>query len=310
MIVDLVSVDTSDGVRLNGALRTPEAGKTASLGVDIVIFHHGVAGNFYNPSFLDTIGDNLLAQGCAVLRVNNRGHDITYNPTRRGPANYAQTLAQRRDDGPLGAAYEVVDESRMDLRAWVGFAEAAGYKRIALWGHSLGAVKVIYYLANEADERIRCAIASSPPRQRYSAYMATSKADEIKANMDRANKAIESGEPGAMMRVTVPNPNVFTARTYVDKYGPAERYDAAKHLPKVKLPMLLTLGSLEGDTADSGDALSMYGWAKELTPLAESQANLQFNLVDGADHFYSGKVPELWAVAGRWFERVASPQPV
>ena len=55
--------------------------------------HHGVGGNFYNPS-LDAVGDRLLAEGVAVLRVNNRGHDIAYNPVRTGTGNYAQTLAR------------------------------------------------------------------------------------------------------------------------------------------------------------------------------------------------------------------------
>jgi hypothetical protein len=55
-------------VRLDGALRTPETGRQSRLGLDLVICHHGVGGNFYNPYFFDDLGSLLLAQGCAVLR--------------------------------------------------------------------------------------------------------------------------------------------------------------------------------------------------------------------------------------------------
>jgi pimeloyl-ACP methyl ester carboxylesterase len=310
MNVDLVSVETSDGIRLDGAWRKPAPGQSPRLGVDAIIFHHGVAGNFYNASFIDSIGDEFLALGCAVLRVNNRGHDGTYNPARSGTGNYAQVLASRRDGGPLGAAFEIVDDSRLDIRAWVDFAERAGYGRIALWGHSLGAVKTIYYLANEADTRVCCAVASSPPRQRYRAYLTMPLAEEFQTTLQRANALIERGEPDTLMRVRLPNPNVFSARTYVDKYGPQERYDIVTHLPRVRVPLLMTLGGEEGATPDSPDAASMWGWAEELAPVADRQPNLTFNLIDGADHFYTGRVPALWSAARSWLEQAAAvPSP-
>ncbi len=309
MLVDLVSTVTADGIHLDGALRRPEPGRASGPGVDVVIFHHGVGGNFYNPSFLDRIGDALLEQGVASLRVNSRGHDIAYNPTRRGAGNYAQTLASRQEGGPLGAAYEIVDESRHDLRAWVDFAEAQGFTRIAVWGHSLGAVKTIYYFANETDPRVACAVASSPPRQRYSAYMDSPAAEQFRANFDRANQLIASGDPGGTFRVTVPNPNVFSARTYLDKYGPDERYDIFKHLPNVRLPMLITFGGEEGATPQSADWISMGGVADALAQLAERQANLTFRLIDGADHFYTGKVSELWSAAREWLTQVGAAAP-
>jgi hypothetical protein len=37
----------------------------------------------------------------------------------------------------------------------------------------------------------------------------------------------------------------FSARSYVDKYGPEDRYDYFTRLPQVRVPLLLTSGSLE-----------------------------------------------------------------
>src|SRR5258708_1823107 len=112
MDVQLVSVETADGGRLDGYLRTPRTSATARLGIDVVICHHGVGSNFYAPSFFDTVGDELLADGTAILRVNNRGHDQAYQ------------VGQRR----LGAAYEVIDDCRHDFTAWLDFASAHGFR--------------------------------------------------------------------------------------------------------------------------------------------------------------------------------------
>ena len=120
MIVDLVQVTTRDGIRLDGTWRQPPLGHAAQLGVDVVILHHGVGGNFYSPGMFEQYSDALLEQGCAVLRVNNRGHD----PMSRAALG---TEGKR-----LGAAYERMDECTYDWEAWIDFARAAGYQRIGL----------------------------------------------------------------------------------------------------------------------------------------------------------------------------------
>ena len=113
-------------------------------------------GNFYTPGMFDQYSDAVLDRGCAVLRVNNRGHD----PISRAVVGEG---AKR-----LGAAYEDMDDCRYDWEAWVDFVQAAGYRRIGLWGHSWGATKSIYYMATQGDPRVTCVVAGSPPRFSYS----------------------------------------------------------------------------------------------------------------------------------------------
>src|SRR5262249_33017070 len=106
MHVELVSVTTSDAVRLEGSLREPAEGSAhGELGLDLVVCHHGVGSNFYVPNFFDRMGDQLVARGCAILRANSRGHDQSFY------------------DGPraLGSAYEIVDDCRQDIIAWLDF---------------------------------------------------------------------------------------------------------------------------------------------------------------------------------------------
>ena len=105
MHVELVSTITSDKVRLDGVLREPTVGTNALQGIDAAVCLHG-------------LGDYLLASGCAVLPVNTRGHDEV------------ATTAGRR----LGAGFEIVDDCKLDIGAWLDFLSARGYKRILLWG--------------------------------------------------------------------------------------------------------------------------------------------------------------------------------
>jgi len=271
MNVELVSVQTSDHVRLAGALRTPDTSSATRLGADAVIFHHGVGGNFYNPSFVDVIGTAFLAEGCAVLRVNNRGHDLVYNsPT-----------------GRLGAAFETVDDCGLDWNAWIDFCQELGYRRVALWGHSLGAVKTIYYLANERDTRVAWAVASSPPRLSFQARSAGAEGAPLVSDYERARALVDGGDGEELLPLSEQTGLVLgTARTFVDKYGPADRYDILTHLPNVRAPILVTVGSLEHQ-------LSFRGHRTELPALAAKQPNLRFAMVDGADHQYTGVVDSL-----------------
>jgi pimeloyl-ACP methyl ester carboxylesterase len=268
MKVELVSIETSDQVRLSGALRRPEPGTAKHLGADAVLFHHGVGGNFYNPSFVDVIGSAFLAEGCAVVRANNRGHDLAYN----SPA------------GKLGAAFENVDDCRLDWKAWIDLCRDAGYERVALWGHSLGAVKTIYYLATEHDTRVVWAVASSPPRL---AFEARSAGAGLLNDYERALELVERGAGETLMALSEDSAlRVGTARTFIDKYGPDDRYDILKHLPAVSTPLLVTVGSLE-------DSLAFRGHRAQLPEVAARQPNLRFALIDGADHQYTGVVDSL-----------------
>src|SRR5260370_34686329 len=184
MHVELVNVETNDGVRLDGYLRTPTVDSASiARAVDVVICHHGVGSNFYVPSFFDKMGDALVATGTAILRVSNRGHDQAYH------------LQQRR----LGAAYELIHDCRQDFSAWLDFATARGFRRIALWGHSLGAVKTIYFLSVAPDPRVVCAIASSPPRFGHQAYVSSPHGARFKADLDHAQHLLDTGQPHALI---------------------------------------------------------------------------------------------------------------
>ena len=278
MHVELASVQTSDGVRLDGALA--RASGSARLGIDLIIFHHGVGGHFYGPSIAAALTERFLDEGCSVLRVNSRGHDLAYTSPK----------------GPLGAAFEIVDEFRLDSRAWLDFAVHAGFRRIVLWGHSLGAVKVVYSLAVDEDPRVVAAIASSPPRLHYESVLGGEHQETVES-IARAQELLAAGKPDEL--VSVDQLPSMSARTVIDKYGPTDRYDFFVHLPKVPVPLLLTIGGLE-------NGLRFDALAKEGPALAAAQANLTFASVDGADHSYMSRIPEVWELTRAWLSKLTN----
>jgi pimeloyl-ACP methyl ester carboxylesterase len=243
-----------------------------------VICHHGVGGNFYSSYFFDAMGDALLERGCAILRVNNRGHD------------QAVLVGGRR----LGAANEIVDDCRFDITAWLDFAEQRGFRRIAIWGHSLGAVKTVYFLSVQDDPRIMCAVASSPPRFSYEMYRSAAGGDQFAAALKDAQSLVAAGKPEASIEAVVPVVRRFSAATYVDKYGPEARYDYFEHLPKVRKPLLLTLGSLEAGN------VSFAPLAKEGPSFGDRWPMIAYRLIDGADHSYATHTKELWSAVSEW----------
>ena len=111
---------------------------------------------------------------------------------------------------------------------------------------------------------------------------------------------IAAGVPDDLLAVDIPTSVVLAACTYVDKYGPDERYDILKHLPNVSVPLLVTIGGEEGARPDSADRFPFGGLADEVAALGARQPNLTFALIPGADHFYTGTTDALWAAVDGW----------
>ena len=84
MLIDLVQIQTRDGVRLDGAWREPSS-SNPDLAFDSLCLVHGTGSNFYSSTFLSAIVDHLLSMGCPAVCGNTRGHDgISTAATSRG----------------------------------------------------------------------------------------------------------------------------------------------------------------------------------------------------------------------------------
>lgn len=281
MLVDLVRTTTADGLRLDGAFRSAGEGQVRRQ--PTVIGLHGVGGNFYQSSTFDPLLIQLHAAGYPTLTVNTRGHDSVFG---------AQLGSVRKR---LGAAYEIVDDCRADIAAWIKFLTDRGHERVILLGHSLGAIKAVYAQANDRHPGVVAVIAVSPPRLSYTAFMNVQESSLFFESMSIARDLAKEGAGDELFTAKFPFPLLITADSYIDKYGPAERYNILEFTAQLHCPALFTYGSKElahGGIAFAGmpeaiNKLPMHGTREVVT-------------IDGADHFYSGVQDRLASRVGEW----------
>ncbi len=288
MLVDLIHVTTADGHRLHGALElpTPAQDRSSSPPVDAWLCIHGTGSNFYSASTLAGLTPALLAGGAAVLRANTRGHDLI----SAGPA------ARRLQ----GSAFERVNESPLDLAAWVNLLKQRGFARIALLGHSLGAVKAIFSLAAESRPDIAALVAVSPPHLSYAHFCESPRAEAFRRQFALAEEHVRAGHGDTLLYVDFPLATYVTAAGYVDRYGPGEQYNVLPLLDRVGCPTLVTYGSAEVQ-AD----VAFRGMPEAVQELSTAGRSLQVAVIAGADHIYTGCHDILSGRILSWLARLA-----
>jgi len=286
VLVELVRATTPDGCTLDGALNRPAADATKSLDLDAVVLIHGTGGNFYSSTFFELLATNLARRGVAALRANTRGHDgISTLVTAKGAVRH-------------GAAYEIVDDCRHDLAGWVAWLRQYVGPRIALLGHSLGAVKCLYALTQLPNLGIAAVIAVSPPRLSYSWFCQSEHAAAFLNMYRRAEDMIRQGQPQTLLEVKLPLPFVITAAGYVEKYGPDERYNYLNFLAAVACPTLFLFGGAEIE-----NIMAFQQAPDEVRRMGFEKPNIEVDVVPGADHFYTGLRNQAWQRVDTWLQR-------
>lgn len=260
MTTELWQVTTTDGLVLDGLWQEAASSRAA------VLLLHGTGSNFYMSAVGNALAPFLLEHGFAILRLNTRGHDLV------------STQGGRR----RGAAYEIVDECRLDVWSWCERA-ATQIPRIFLVGHSLGAVKAVYSQVHAPHPVVQGVVAISPPRLSYSWFWEHSA--EFRQTYREAQERVSQGRGQELMEVTFPLAFLTTATGYLEKYGPEERYHLLKLLPGLKHPTLVILGSKEMETNLAFQGLDQ--------AIASAHPGAVVEVLPGADHVYSGFRREL-----------------
>jgi pimeloyl-ACP methyl ester carboxylesterase len=284
MHVELVRTQTADGLRLDGAFRAVSDGQVRKKPAVIVL--HGVGGNFYSQATLDPTINALHTAGYPTLTINTRGHDSVFS---------AQVGMVRKR---LGAAYEIVDECKLDMAGWIKFLVSRGHERIILLGHSLGAIKAIYAQAGDQHPTVVAVIAVSPPRLSYTAFMNSQESSQFFESMSIARELAKEGAGDELFTAKFPFPLLITADSYIDKYGPAERYNILEFTHQLRCATLFTYGSKE--LAQGGIAFA--GMPEALGKLP-SPAVRDIIAIDGADHFYAGVQDQLASKVAEWLKQ-------
>ena len=142
-----LEIETKRGSKLDGVLFCETTNPDT-----VLIAITGIHGNFYSNPFYYNFGYTL-----------NKGNiDFIYAQTCDAFGKIKKINTKTGKTEIIGSYNEDFKNTNEDIEAYINFAEKYGYKNIYLAGHSLGANKIIYYLSQNHDKRIKKYILLSP----------------------------------------------------------------------------------------------------------------------------------------------------
>ncbi len=285
----LVVANSSDQVRLHGLHQIPVPVRDSTTAAVIL---HGLGGNFYNSKLNLRLAATFHELGVATVLANTRGHDgISMNTV----AGRARTI---------GAAFEIVGQCKEDVEGWVQWLTRQGYQRVVLVGHSLGAIKSLYAQAHAAYQNVVAIVALSATRLSHAQFRHSAKADLFDKWYSQAEQLVAAGQGQTLMQVDFPFPTHISAATYVDKYGPEDRYDWLHFAQRIEIPVLLIFGELE-----LRDNPAFHAMMQDVEPLVASLPNYTVTVIESADHYYSGVHHRAAEAVRNWISDQLGHQP-
>ena len=285
MFADLVEVTTPEGIPLSGAYFAP-ANVERSHSVDAILFFHGDGGNFYSSLYLG-LGQRMAEQGIAFLTANRRGHDHLSNGVRGGPL--------------AGYAFESVDDSRADFGAWLELLRERGHRRIAIGGHSGGAVRAAYAQAKERFADVVAVIPVSPGEYNHEGIIALH-GEDFSGPFRESERNVAEGNPDTLLRPGVPWGSIWSARAFIDCFNRDNRYSVTTHAANTGCPTLFIFGSEECAVGGSQE-LPVCGAARRSLG-ATGYSHVQVIEIDGANHGYIGREDELFETMLSWLSEL------
>ena len=281
MLADLVEVMTPDGIPLSGAYFVADnVGR--SHPVDALLFFHGDGGHFYSSLYLE-LGQRMARRGIAFLTANRRGHDHLANGARGGPL--------------AGYAFESVDDSRSDFAAWLELLREKGHSRIAIGGHSGGAVRATYAQAKEQFTDVLAVIPVSPGEYDHEGVI-TLHGEDFSRPFEDAELNVAEGRPETLLRPGVPWGSVWSAGAYIDCFNRDNRYSVTTHAVNTGCPTLFIFGS-EECAVGGPQELPVCGAARRGLAAA-GYPHIAVVEIDGANHGYMGREVELFETMFAW----------
>jgi len=289
MNAELLRATTEDKLILSGLLQKP------SVASDKVVIHvHGMSGNFYENLFLDAMAKAFTENGWAFLTLNTRGHDYIADFPIAGPEEKHLRIGNFR---------EIFEDSAKDIKAWVDVAEAKGFKKIVLQGHSLGAVKVAYYMAQTQDKRISKLVLASPPDM---VGLFENDGEEHKQRLELAKQMVKEGKGGDMMPGKVWGWYHLSPQTYlnftqrgaeIDVFNTYDKQKPSKTLEAITIPTLAFCGSEDdANIMPAADAMETIKQKATKTPRFDTA------VVAGAPHSYFGHEKEVAELILAWID--------
>lgn len=287
-------IKTSDGIELNGLLYEPD------ISTNKVLVHvHGMAGNFYENKFLDFIAQTLTSNGIAFFAFNNRGCELI--------KDLYKIEDGKRNIVRIGNAYEIFEDSALDIKSAIDFVESKDFSEIHLSGHSLGAPKVTYYVAEESDARLSSIILLSP-----SDMVGLTRMDKnYERDLSTAKQMVEEGKADDLLPFPVLwDQSPLSAKTYIslgDKdsnvaiFNFHNENDSLLVLSKIAIPLIAIMGR-----KDDALVVSIEDTMNRLKKAAVNSPKVETNVLGDADHVYNSHEQQLADVINQWVQANAT----
>lgn len=272
MINELIQTTTKDNLILSGLLVEGGDKKTAC------IFIHGFTSDFYTHLFPIKIAETLKESGISTLLAQNRGTGIQ-----------TEILSSDRRDGHFyGSFFEKIEESHIDITAWIKYLKERGYNEFILIGHSLGTIKAVRYLSEgEYRNEISKLVLLAPFDKNWFIFdKAKEKRDE---HLSVAKEKVKNGEG---KQFVTPDMEDFLVSydTYVSWYETDElscMFDFYRYgeydfptLKNINVPVLVELGTEDKEFMKDISVVP--------TIFKENVKDIVFNFVEGSAHTFVG----------------------
>jgi len=318
---ELCRVTTDDGLELNGFYHsggTRSEGRGAGTSIPdpqrlvsspfCLVHVHGWDGNFYENRFTDHAARACGRAGVGFAAFNNRGHDYISDILRTRRSQKAKGKGQKSEPRlgyvQVGGMFERFGECLLDVKAAVDFAVARGWRKVFLQGHSLGAVKVTYYLAQTHDPRVAGLILLSPADTM--GWIREKLGHAFPKALAHAQRLLEASRGTELMPLRFYETPV-SARTFVEAYGPRSltgvfnisRTDRQRfpELAAITVPVLLEVGTVEEYFVGSAQRF-VDGIAERL----EHCPSFTGIVIEGAPHNYLGHEQALTDELEDWLQ--------
>jgi pimeloyl-ACP methyl ester carboxylesterase len=280
---------TSDELRLTGLLFKPNAETKTGI-----LHLHGRAGNFYANTFLDAMIEEYTKAGFAFLSVNTRGHD-----------HIADFRVGRTEESKrIGQAFDTFADCLLDIGAWLDFLKKAGYERIILQGHSHGAAKAVYFLANKPRPEIVALVLASPADA--AGLLKKTNRQFFDRDLSEASGLVGQGRGRQLLGNKIRDWYYVSAKSFVDEFGQNSVANifsifdkgAFKEVAGIKVPVLALYGSRENTV--------IFSPQEDLKIIGSHFTNPKSKklIFDGADHTYLGHESEIALFIAGWVKEV------
>ena len=120
----------------------------------------------------------------------------------------------------------------------------AGHHRIAIGGHSGGAVRATYAQATERFDNVAAVIAVSPGEYDHEGVTALH-GESFSGPFRESERNIAEGQPDVLLRPGIPWGSTWSARAYVDCFNRDNRYSVTTHAANTGCPTLYVFGAEE-----------------------------------------------------------------